>query len=100
MMGCFKDKKIMTLKTKYNGEKYETFLKEIKLLFGKRFQPRYYSTLNFKTVEELNKSLGYCNKDDYNPILEDVFKNSTEDIDLLNNKTKDVISELWSINLC
>ena len=98
MMDCFKDKKIMTLKTKYNGDKYDTFLKEMKLFFGKRFQPRYYSILKFKTVEELNKSLDYPSTGAYYA-LEDTFTNCIEYIDLLNNKTKDVISELWGINL-
>tara|TARA_Y100000590_G_scaffold98485_3_gene112077 strand:- start:16591 stop:17172 length:582 start_codon:yes stop_codon:yes gene_type:complete len=98
MVNCFKNKKIMKLNTKYNDEKYNIFLYEIEDLFSYRLHPSYYNKLKFKTIEELNKSLNYPSPNT-NKILKDIFTNRTEDIDILNNKTKEVISEIWGINL-
>ena len=97
-MGCFKNKQVMELKTEYNEEKYNIFLQEIEVFFESRFQPKYFNKLNFKTIEELNKSLGYPNYNTY-LMLQEILKPTNQDLHIFNNISKEVISEIWEINI-
>lgn len=99
-MNCFRNKNIMTIKTKYTDEKYNIFLDEIRYLFSIRLSEECYK-LRFITIEELNKSLNFPSSKAYH-ILGKLFCDYIQFSDnngLLNNKSLDVISEIWNINL-
>lgn len=97
-MGCFKNKQLVKLNTKYKNAKYQTFLAEIENFLSQRLRPEYFIKLKFKTVEELNKSLNRCFPNEYEYMLYELFSYYNNDINTLNNKTIESISEIWNIN--